>query len=88
MVVKELQVLNKLGFHARVASRITRSVSAFQSSVKVKKDGKSYDLKGVTGVIMTNAKCGDVLTIEIDGPDEEAAAEALTALFAEKFGES
>ncbi len=88
MVVKELQVLNKLGFHARVASRITRSVSGFQSSVKVKKDGKSYDLKGVTGVIMTNAKCGDVLTIEIDGPDEEAAAEALTALFAEKFGES
>lgn len=88
MVVRELQVLNKLGFHARVASRITRSVSAFQSSVKVKKDGKSYDLKGVTGVIMTNAKCGDVLTIEIDGPDEEAAAEALTALFAEKFGES
>jgi len=88
MVVKELQVLNKLGFHARVASRITRSVSAFQSSVQVKKDGRSYDLKGVTGVIMTNAKCGDVLTIEIDGPDEEAAAEALTALFAEKFGES
>ncbi len=88
MVVKELQVLNKLGFHARVASRITRSVSAFQSSVKVKKDGKGYDLKGVTGVIMTNAKCGDVLTIEIDGPDEEAAAEALTALFAEKFGEN
>ncbi len=88
MVVKELQVLNKLGFHARVASRITRSVSAFQSSVNVKKDGKSYDLKGVTGVIMANAKCGDVLTIEINGPDEEAAAEALTALFAEKFGES
>lgn len=88
MVVKELQVLNKLGFHARVASRITRSVSAFQSSVNVKKDGRSYDLKGVTGVIMSNAKCGDVLTIEISGPDEEAAAEALTALFAEKFGES
>ena len=39
MVVKELQVQNKLGFHARVASRITRSVSAFQSSVNVRKDG-------------------------------------------------
>ena len=88
MVIKELQVLNKLGFHARVASRITRSVSEFQSSVNVKKDGRSYDLKSVTGVIMANAKQGDVLTIEIQGPDEENAAEALSALFAEKFGES
>jgi len=88
MVIKELQVLNKLGFHARVASRITRSVSEFQSSVNVKKDGRSYDLKSVTGVIMANAKQGDVLTIEIQGPDEESAAEALSALFAEKFGES
>ena len=88
MVVKELQVLNKLGFHARVASRITRSVSAFESSVNVCKDGKRYDLKSVTGVMLANAKQGDVLTIEIDGPDEERAAEALTVLFAEKFGES
>lgn len=88
MVVKELEVLNKLGFHARVASRITRSVGQFQSSVNVKKDGRSYDLKSVTGVIMANAKQGDILTIEIEGSDEAAAAEALSALFAEKFGES
>ena len=42
MVVKELQVQNELGFHARVACRITRSVGAFQSSVHVKKNGQSY----------------------------------------------
>ena len=88
MVVKELQVQNKLGFHARVASRITRSVSAFQSSVNVRKDGRRYDLKSVTGVMMANAKHGDVVTVEIDGPDEVAASEALEVLFAEKFGES
>lgn len=88
MVVKELQVQNKLGFHARVASRITRSVSAFQSSVSVRKDGRCYDLKSVTGVMMANAKHGDIVTVEIDGPDEEAAGQALEALFADKFGES
>ena len=88
MVVKELQVQNKLGFHARVASRITRSVSAFQSSVHVVKDGKRFDLKSVTGVMMANAKHGDIVTVEIDGPDEAAAGQALEMLFAEKFGET
>lgn len=87
MVIKELEVQNELGFHARVACRITRSVSAFQSSVCVQKDGRSFDLKSVTGVMMANAKHGDRLTIEIDGPDEETAAAALEKLFAEKFGE-
>ena len=88
MVVKEVKVLNKLGFHARVASRITRSVNEFQSSVAVRKDGRRYDLKSVTGVMLANAKQGDILTIESEGPDEETAAEMLTALFADKFGES
>lgn len=87
MIEKNLQVQNELGFHARVACRITRSVSAFRSSVKVRKDGKLFDLKSVTGVMMANAKHGDILTIEIDGPDEQETAAALETLFAEKFGE-
>lgn len=87
MIEKKLQVQNELGFHARVACRITRSVGAFQSSVKVVKDGRSFDLKSVTGVMMANAKHGDILTIEIDGPDERETANALETLFAEKFGE-
>ena len=87
MIEKKLQVQNELGFHARVACRITRSVGAFQSSVKVSKDGQLFDLKSVTGVMMANAKHGDILTVEIDGPDEQAAAAALETLFAEKFGE-
>lgn len=87
MIEKTLQVQNELGFHARVACRITRSVGELQSSVKVRKDGKLFDLKSVTGVMMANAKHGDFLTIEIDGPDEQEAAVALETLFAEKFGE-
>ena len=87
MIVRELEVLNELGFHARVACRITRSAGEFQSSVHVKKNGQSFDLKNVTGVMMANAKHGDVVTVEIEGPDEEAAAAAMEKLFAEKFGE-
>lgn len=87
MVVKELEVLNELGFHARVACRITRAIGAFQSAVHVRKDENLFDLKNVTGVVMANAKCGDKVLVEIEGPDEQEAAEAIEKLFQEKFGE-
>lgn len=87
MVTKELQVLNELGFHARVACRITRATGAFQCGICVKKDGMSFDLKNVTGVVMANVKCGDTVTVEFDGPDEQEAARAIEELFAQKFGE-
>lgn len=87
MIVKELEVLNELGFHSRVACRITRAAGEFQSSINVKKNGQNFDLKNVTGVMMANAKHGDTVTVEIEGPDEETAAAAMEKLFAEKFGE-
>ena len=87
MITKEFEVRNELGFHARVASRIVREIRAFSSSVTVKKEGRDFNLKNVTGVITVNAKNGDVLTIEIDGEDEESAAAALELLFIRKFGE-
>jgi len=87
MVTKQLEVMNELGLHARVAAKITREMKKFESSVTVQKEGQSYNLKNVTGVIMSNAKKGDVLTVEFDGPDEEFAAESVAGLFADKFGE-
>ena len=87
MVTKQLEVMNELGLHARVASRIVREMRKFQSSVIVQKEGKSFDLKNVTGVITCNAKRGDILTVEFAGEDEMAAAEAVEQLFFNKFGE-
>jgi phosphocarrier protein len=87
LVKKELLVENELGFHARVACRIARSAAAFASSVLLQKDGKDYDLKTVTGVMMANAKRGDYVDVVISGSDEEQAAAKLEQLFAEKFGE-
>jgi phosphocarrier protein len=87
MLIRQFEVLNELGFHARVASRIVREVRKFESSVIVKKEGRSFDLKNVTGVITANVKRGDIVTIEFNGPDEDAAAEGLEVLFKNKFGE-
>lgn len=87
MVIKKLEVINELGLHARVASRIVREARKLQSSVIVQKEGKAYDLKNVTGVITVNAKKGDILEVEFDGDDELQAAEVMEKLFADKFGE-
>ena len=82
-----LKVENELGLHARVAGRIVREMKKFESSVLVQKNGASFDLKNVTGVITVNAKHGDILDLEISGADEVVAAEAIEKLFANKFGE-
>ena len=87
MITRQFEVLNELGLHARVASRIVRETRKFESSVIVKKDGRDFDLKNVTGVITANAKRGDMVTIEFSGLDENDAAEGLEVLFKNKFGE-
>lgn len=87
MITKQFEVLNELGLHARVASRIVREARKFKSSVIVKKESKDYDLKNVTGVITANAKKGDILTVEFNGDDEETAADVVETLFLNKFGE-
>ena len=87
MITRQFEVLNELGFHARVASRIVREMRKFESSIIVKKNGRDFDLKNVTGVITSNTKRGDIVNIEIDGADEEVAAQDLELLFKNKFGE-
>lgn len=87
MIIKELQVLNELGIHARVASRLVRCAISFKSSVLAKKEDMTFDLKNVLGVMTLNTKYGDWVTVEIDGPDEIETAQAIEDLFAIKFGE-
>lgn len=87
MIIKELRIQNALGIHARVSTKLVRCAKSFESTLNVKKDGQMIDLKNVLGVMLLNSKCGEVITLEIDGVDEEAAAMSMEQLFADKFGE-
>jgi phosphotransferase system HPr (HPr) family protein len=87
MITKRLEVLNELGIHARVASRVVRCARNFKSDIYAKKHDSVYDLKNVTGIMLLNTKYGEIVTIEINGPDEVEAAQAIEQLFAIKFGE-
>ncbi len=87
MVEKEVEVVNKLGLHARPAMMLVKTASQFQSEIKIIKDNMNVNAKSIMGVLVLAAEKGSKLKIVAEGPDEEEAVEALAKLFAEGFGE-
>ena len=78
----EVEVINRLGLHARPAAKLTQKANEFLSEIKIDKDGKS-----IMGVMLLAASKGTVLKISADGTDEESALQQLKELFDTKFGE-
>ncbi len=88
MITKKLTVLNKLGIHARPAAQFVRAASRFKADVTVVKDDESVDGKSIMGLMMLAVGCGAVITVSVDGPDEQESMEAIESLLASKFGEA
>lgn len=87
MISKELEIINKLGLHARASTKLTQTASKFVSEIWITRNDRRVNAKSIMGVMMLAAAKGAVITLETNGPDEEAAMEALTALIASYFGE-
>lgn len=87
MIERQVTIINKLGLHARAASKFVQTCSAFSANVKVHKGDRSADGKSIMSVMMLAASQGTELKLEFDGSDEEQAAEALIALINNYFDE-
>lgn len=87
MIRKTIPVVNKLGLHARASAKLTQAAAGFQSGIFLTRNGRRVNAKSIMGVMMLAAGMGSSVELEAEGPDEQAAAEALERLFAEKFGE-
>jgi phosphocarrier protein len=87
MLQREVEIINKLGLHARASAKLTQTAGQFESSVWLTRNGKRVNAKSIMGVMMLAAAKGSALQIETDGPDEQAAMQALTELIAGCFGE-
>ena len=87
MLQREVEVVNKLGLHARASAKLTQLAGQFGSSISLIRNGKRVNAKSIMGVMMLAAAKGTTISIEIDGPDEEAAMQALTGLIANCFEE-
>lgn len=87
MLKREIEIINKLGLHARASARLTQVSGQFQSAVFVSKAGRRVNAKSIMGVMMLAAGKGTKLELETDGVDEADAMEAVVALINDKFGE-
>ena len=88
MLQREVEIVNRLGLHARASARLTQVAAQFRSSVWVSRNGRRVNAKSIMGVMMLAAAQGARVIIETDGPDEGAAMQAVTQLIAARFEEA
>ena len=83
----EVEIVNRLGLHARAAAKLTQVASGFASEVWLSRNGRRVNAKSIMGVMMLAAGKGSTVKIEAEGADADAALGALTKLIADRFGE-
>jgi phosphocarrier protein HPr len=84
----EIEIVNKLGLHARASAKLTQVAGKYQSEVWMSRNGRRVNAKSIMGVMMLAAAKGTTVTIETSGSDEDEAMAALLELIRDKFGES
>ena len=87
MIQQELEIINKLGLHARASAKLTQLAAKFQSEVWMTRNGRRVNAKSIMGVMMLAAGKGAKVLLETDGSDEKACFDALAELIQNKFGE-
>ncbi len=87
MIQLELEIINRLGLHARASAKLTQLATKFQSDVWLMRNATRVNAKSIMGVMMLAAGKGAKVTLEANGPDEQDCLNALSALINDKFGE-
>lgn len=83
----DLEIVNKLGLHARASAKLTQMAGQFKSDVWIARSGRKVNAKSIMGVMMLAAAKGSRVEVGAEGEDADAALAAITALIADKFGE-
>lgn len=88
MLQQEVEIINKLGLHARASAKLTQVAGRFKANVWVSRDSRRVNAKSIMGVMMMAAAKGSTLVVETEGPDEQEAMAAVTKLIASGFEEA
>ncbi|MDH3342653.1 MAG: HPr family phosphocarrier protein [Gammaproteobacteria bacterium] len=84
---REIEIINKLGMHARAAAKFVKLASAFESMIEIERAGRRVNGKSIMGVMMLAASKGSQVTIHADGEDEEESLNQLEHLINNRFDE-
>ncbi|TPE52360.1 HPr family phosphocarrier protein [Maribrevibacterium harenarium] len=88
MLEQSVEIINKLGLHARAAGKLVETTSRFSSDITIDKDGRNVDGKSIMAMMMLAAAKGTIITVKVNGDDEVEAMEAVIALINNRFGEA
>jgi phosphocarrier protein len=83
----QVEIVNRLGLHARAAARFVETANRFAAEVTVANGDESVSGKSILGLMMLAAAEGTPLTLTASGPDAEQALDAIAELIAQKFHE-
>lgn len=87
MIKKDIEIINKLGLHARASTKLTQTASQFGSEIWIERNGRKVNAKSIMGVMMLAAAQGATVSIEANGADEAVAMTAMETLINDYFGE-
>lgn len=86
-VSRDIEIINKLGMHARAAAKFVKLASSFESMIEIERNGRRVNGKSIMGVMMLAASKGSQVTIYADGDDEEESLNQLEQLINNRFDE-
>ena len=86
-LVREFEIVNQRGLHARASAKFVQLVSSFAADVRVEKDGVSVGGTSIMGLMMLAASPGCCIRVTADGEQAEEVMDALGSLIAARFGE-
>ena len=87
MQIKEVEIVNRLGLHARASAKLTKLASQFKCEVWATRNNRRVNAKSIMGVMTLAANKGSRIQLETSGDDEVEAMTALVALVEDYFGE-
>lgn len=87
MISSEVTIQNRLGLHARPASKLVKTAASGKSEVFLIRDDQRVNCRSILGVMLLAAEFGSKVRIEVNGEDEQEVMKNLTELIVNKFGE-
>ncbi len=85
--VRELEILNRRGLHARATAKLVQCIEGFDADVTVSRCGETVGGTSIMGILTLGAGVGSTITVTAKGPAAAEVLDAIAALVAEKFGE-
>ena len=84
---RNIEIINKLGLHARAAAQLVQLASSFSSHIEIEKDNQRVNGKSIMGVMMLAAGKGSEISLHVEGEDEEESMSRLEELIKNRFNE-